>query len=200
MKLLERNPPHIIFADDDPGTLDVYAAYVKSFGWSADYAKTARDLINQVNENCGTAGRCYDALVCDVNFFDEHPENGPRITGVTAAKVIRETLPDLPVVFVTAYSSYLVRNVVNDIGGELFQKPVDFELLFARVAYLIRWSRLVTPPEIKDERRVEGINKTPNQRRRTDGGLRVPAILEEAISEVRQNRILVRSAGSDDEH
>lgn len=200
MKLLERDPPHLLFADDDPATLDIYAHYIKSLGWSADYSKTARELIAQVNHNCVEGGRCYDALICDVNFFDEHPESGPRITGVTAAKVIRETHPDLPVVFVTAYSSYLVRDVVTDIGGELFTKPVDFEQLFSRISYLIRWNRIVAPPELLNDRRKESINKTTFERRRTDSALKVPAILENAITEIREHKLLMRSAGNQGEH
>lgn len=202
MRLLEREPPHILFADDDPATLDIYAAYIKTFGWSADYVKSARELIEQVNANCAAAGRCYDALVCDVNFFDERPETGPRITGVTAAKVIRENHPDLPIVFVTAYSSYLVRDVITDLGGELFSKPVDFEQLFARVAYLIRWNRIVTPPQIPGgDRRKEPINHSDNYRRKTDSALTVPPVLENLITEVKEQKILLRtSQARDTEH
>lgn len=199
MKLLEREPPHILFADDDPATLDIYAAYIKTFNWTADYVKTARELIAQVNANCTTSGRCYDALVCDVNFFDEHPESGPRITGVTAAKVIRENHPDLPIVFVTAYSSYLVRDAVTGIGGELFTKPVDFEQLFSRIAYLIRWNRIVQPPAlVGDDRRKESINHSQYYRRKTDSALEIPPVLETLITEVREQKILMRSAAERD--
>jgi DNA-binding response OmpR family regulator len=197
MKLLEREPPHILFADDDPATLDIYAAYIKSIGWTADYVKTARDLIEQVNHNCNAGGRCYDALVCDVNFFDEDPGAGPRITGVTAAKVIRENHPDLPIVFVTAYSSYLVRDVITDLGGELFSKPVDFEQLFARVAYLIRWNRIVRTPAVQQDRRTEPINHSGYYRRKTDSALTIPPVLEHLITEVREHKVLMRNAAKD---
>lgn len=199
MKLLERNPPHVLFADDDPATLDIYAAYIKHFDWTADYSKTARELIEKVNENCGIGGRCYDALVCDVNFFDEAPDRGPRITGVTAAKVVRETHPDLPIVFVTAFSSYLVRDQVSNLG-ELYSKPVDFEQLFARIAYLIRWNRIVLPPEVTNDRRSAPINHSGNYRRKTDSALQVPPVLERMISEVREHKILMRSNAQEGEH
>lgn len=189
MKLLDRNPPHLLFADDDPATLDIYAAYIRTLGWSADYAKTARELIAKVNDNCTIGGRCYDALICDVNFWDESTDDVPRITGITAAKVVRESHPDLPVVFVTAFSSYLVRDVVKGIGGEIFQKPVDFEQLFSRIAYLIRWNRIVSPPaEVEHERRSEPINQSGYYRRRTDKALEVPPVLENLISEVRAEK------------
>lgn len=188
MKLLERQPPHLLFADDDPSTLDVYRAYIKTLNWSGDYAKTARELIEQVNANCVEGGRCYDALICDVNFFDES-EGGPRISGVTAARVIRETHPDLPVIFVTAYSSYFVRDAVQAIGrSEIFQKPVDFEKLFERIAYLIRWSRIISPPAVATERRQGGPNLSGFNRRRTDGALRIPEVLETLIAEVRDEK------------
>lgn len=189
LKLLERNPPHLLFADDDAATLDVYRAYIKTLNWSADYTRTARELIAQVNTNCVEGGRCYDALICDVNFFDS-TDDGPRITGVTAAKVIRETHPDLPVIFVTAYSSYLVRETVKEIpAAEMFEKPVDFESLFERIAYLIRWNRVISPAQVTNERRLLGRpNVSGNNRRRTDGALRIPPVLENLINQVREEK------------
>lgn len=190
MNSLHRQPPHLLFADDDQSTLDIYAAYIRTMDWTADYVKTARELINQVNINCVEGRRCFDALICDVNFFDEHPDTGPRITGVTAAKVIRESHPDLPVVFVTAYSNYLVRDAVENVGrAELFQKPVDFEQLFARIAYLIHWNRTALPPAYPDDRRIHGrFNKSGQYRRRIDVALQVPPVLEDLITEVRESK------------
>jgi DNA-binding response OmpR family regulator len=190
MKLLERQPPHLLFADDDQSTLDIYAAYIRTLEWTADYVKTARELIAQVNVNCVEGNRCFDALVCDVNFFDEHPDQGPRITGVTAAKVIRETHPDLPVVFVTGYSNYLIRDAVEHVGGaELFEKPVDFEQLFARIAYLIRWNRIALPPAFPNDRRTPGLfNQSGYYRRKSDVALEVPPVLENLITEVRETK------------
>lgn len=172
MKLLEQKPPFVLFADDDPGTLDIFRAYCRALGWQGEFVATAGEIIEAVNRNCDD-GRCYDALVADVHFFDETPAGGPRISGIAAARVVKETHPDLPIVFVSGYSSYLLRDAARDVGAEFFQKPVDFEKLFGRVAYLIRWNRVVAPPETdtQDRRPVE-----------------VPPVLKNAIDEVRAKR------------
>jgi DNA-binding response OmpR family regulator len=195
MKLLERNPPFILFADDDAATLDVFRAYTQALKWTGDFVGTAREIIAAVNQACD-AGRCYDALVCDVNYFDERPDSGPRLTGVTAARVIRQTHPDLPVVFVSGFTSHLIRGVINEVGADFYEKPVDFEVLFSRIAYLIRWSRIVQPPQYHgQERRKETINKSGQYRRRSDSAIEIPPILDTLNKEVRADRERRNQAG-----
>lgn len=186
MKLLERSRPHVLFADDDQATLDVYRAYTKALGWTGEFVATAREIIAEVNRTCGDGGHCFDALVCDVNFFDELG-GGPRITGVAAVREIRQKYPDLPVIFVSGYSSYLVRDAVRLVSADFYQKPVDFETLFGRIAYLIRWNRIVKPPDWSgDERRKRSMNTTEFRRRRSDAPIEVPPALETLINEVRE--------------
>jgi DNA-binding NtrC family response regulator len=188
MKLLERSRPHVLYADDDQGTLDVYKAFTQALGWTGDFVLTAREIIAAVNKRCCNGGPCYDALVCDVNFFDELG-GGPRITGVTAVREIRAAYPDLPVIFVSGYSSFLVRDAVKGISADFYQKPVDFETLFGRIAYLIRWNRVVKAPDWDgEERRKRSMNTSEFNRRRTDRPVEVPPALETLISEVREQK------------
>lgn len=197
MKLLERSRPHVLFADDDQGTLSVYDAYTKALGWTGEFVATAREIIAAVNRRCGSGGQCFDALVCDVNFFDES-DGGPRITGVAAVREIRRTYQDLPVIFVSGYSSYLVRDEIRGVDADFYQKPVDFETLFARIAYLIRWNRIVRPPEWDgDERRTRSMNTTEFRRRRTDATLEVPPALETLITEVRAQKAKIGQSSID---
>jgi DNA-binding response OmpR family regulator len=181
-------PPLILFADDDPATLDIFREYIFSFGWSGEYVESARGIIDAINRH-DAIGRPFDALVCDVNFLDEHPNEGPRISGVAAARAIRENHADLPIVFVTAYSSYFMKDEVVQVGGEMFQKPVNFESLFERVAYLIRWNQSAAPPAagIEDRRRAS-INRTGHRRRTTDKPIEVPKILSTANAEIRDEQ------------
>lgn len=186
MITFDDNPPYILFADDDPDTLAIFRRYVDSFGWAGEFVKTARQIVAAVNEQSADGARPFDALVCDVNYFDENPEAGPRISGVAAARAIRENHPDLPIVFVSAYSTYLIADEVNRIGGEIYQKPVDFEALFERVSWLVRWARSVRQTALPEgDRRRASINRTDHNRRKTDRVISVPEVLTETNSEIR---------------
>ena len=182
MQTFQRSP-YILFADDDESTLDIFRHYVAELGWQAEYVKTAGEIIAEINKQTGL-GRTVEALVCDVNFFSGDPNDGPRISGVAAAREIRRSNPDLPIVFVTAYSSYLIADEINGIGGEMFAKPVNFEKLFERLAYLIRLSRQGTSP-IERDRRRKGLNLTGENRRATDSRIEIPEILRTANAEIR---------------
>jgi CheY-like chemotaxis protein len=188
MKLLEAHPPRILIADDDPGTIAIFRQYVAALGWDADYCSTAREIVELVNRNCDCAAdhrRCYDAIVSDVNFFDERP-GGPRVSGVAAARAIRGANPTIPIVFVTAYNSYLVREAAAGVDAEVIEKPVDFDDLFSRVAYLIRFRRVAAIPPT--ERRQERENRTDYARRAGDRPVKIPAILETLLADVRAAR------------
>lgn len=179
-----QNPPFILFADDDLSTLDRLAIYVQQFGWEAEYVQSARAIIQAVNSH-DAAGRSFDALVCDVNFLDSHPDAGPHITGVAAARAIRENHPNLPIVFVSSYIRDRVATEISKIGAEYFDKSEHVEKIFERVAYLIRWSRATASTPGFTERRSNGINFSGNNRRRTDQPIVVPEILTTMNAEIR---------------
>lgn len=186
-------PPFILFADDDAQTLKILAKYADSLGWAYDTVKTAREIISKVNENCIAGGRCYDALVCDVNYFDENPDDGPRISGVAAARAIRENHPDLPIVFVSGYAGHLIRAEIGQVRGELFQKPVNFEALFERLAFLVHWTRSIAAPgDIPKDRRKASINRSGYQRRRSDQAVKIPEILSTTYAAAREEKHISR--------
>lgn len=189
------NPPRILFADDDEGgVLTVCRYYVEQFGWQADYVTSARQIISKINENCVEGTECYDALVCDVNYFDQNPEDGPRITGIAAVRQVQRAHPDLPVIFMTGYLSIFITDEIKKLGAEFMAKPVDYEQLFARIAYLIKWRRLTgpylerSPDEITEDRRKKSINITGHIRRSTDRVVESPVVLDAILNEVREER------------
>jgi CheY-like chemotaxis protein len=194
MKLLTQAPPHLLFADDDPATLEIYRHYCKRLSWTAEFVATAREIIAAVNLNCTAGGKCFDALIADVNFFDERP-GGPRVSGVAAARSIRENFPQLPIVFVTAYSSYLIKDAAAAVHAEIYTKPVDFERLFARIAYLVRWHRVIKPAKPTIERRTRSINASGQYRRSTDKVIELPEVLVKAMAEVREINAVKNTAG-----
>jgi DNA-binding response OmpR family regulator len=193
MKLLEQAPPHLLFADDDPATLGIYKYYCDRMSWTGEFVTTAREIISAVNMNCSNGGRCFDALIADVNFFDEKP-GGPRVSGVAAARSIREQYPQLPIVFVTAFNSYLIKDAAAAVHAEIYSKPIDFERLFARIAHLVRMHRVALAPAPGDERRSKSINTSGNFRRTTDKPIELPTVLTNAMSEVRAINEIKNSA------
>lgn len=185
MKLLEQDPPHLLFADDDPSTLEIYRHYCGRLDWTAEFVSTAREIVAAVNLNCGRGGRCFDAVIADVNYFDERPDAGPRISGVAAARSIRDSFPQLPIVFVTAYSSYFVKDAAAGVAAEVYTKPVDFERLFARIAFLVRWHRVASATASENDRRIKSINTSGHLRRSSDKVIELPEVLTNAIQEIR---------------
>lgn len=194
MKSFEQ-PPTILFADDDPGTIEVFRYYVDSFGWAGEFVSTSRDIIRAINARISEGRDPFEALVCDIHFFDENPEAGPRISGVAAARAIREHHADLPIVFVSGYSNILLTDEIEKVRGEMFQKPIDFEALFERLAYLIRWNRSIRPAaNLKENRRRASINRSGYYRRSTDQRIEVSKTLTNAAAEMRGARALNHAA------
>ena len=60
--------------------------------------------------------------------------NMPRIDGLDLLAEIKQRWSDLPVMMVTAYGDDQRRR--RELGSEFFTKPVDFDLLKARLAQL----------------------------------------------------------------
>lgn len=184
---MDNRKPFILFADSDPAVLGTFRRYCDAFGWIGDYVDTAEAIINNVNKNCAVGGRSYDALVCDINYF--RPADGPAVSNVAAVRSIRENFPELPVVFTSHHTSYWIKDEIKKVGGELFAKPVDFEHLFERIAFLVKWHwQTQTPPDIPTDRRRSAINHSGECRRKTDACIEIPEILKVTVQEMRDTR------------
>lgn len=182
--------PYILFADDDNATLQRFTRKIELLNWAADYVRTAAQIIAKVNEVGAGPGPFYDALVCDINYFKDSRE--PMISGVAAARAVRESHPDLPVIFVSSYSSYFIKDEIGKLGGELFTKPFSMETLFERISYLVKWHwAVIGATDHKPERRRAGVNTSGQVRRATDrqpDNVSIPAVLQSAVAEIRETR------------
>lgn len=178
--------PYILFADDEDSTLEIFKFYIDLYKWRADYVKTARAIITKVNDNCGNGEPCYDAIVADINYFNQE-EGLPRLTGITAAAEIRKAHLNIPIVFVSAFSGYLIKEQVREVNAEIMPKPVNPQDLFDRLAQLIKWNRIATNSEyFGNNKRINAINRTSNNRRMSDKGVTIPDVIENALSEARE--------------
>jgi hypothetical protein len=83
----------------------------RSFGWSAEYVGDADELVRRVMQSQTDRGPAFDAIVCDIGATDPGtPSN------VAAIRALRAAFPDLPVVFVTSYSGYWIKDEIATSG------------------------------------------------------------------------------------
>jgi FOG: CheY-like receiver len=178
-------PIRILFADDSDDMLSLLKFAAERRGWEGDYVSSASGIIEAVNRNCGEGQPCYNAIVADVNYFSEQP--GPRMTGITAAREVRDVHPNVPIVFITGFSNSLIREEVRRIGGaELFEKPVEIEELLDRVQELIKWIPCAYEGE---ERRQTSLNRSGQYRRATDKHIQAPETIRKVIEEEREKGV-----------
>lgn len=173
----------VIFADESSETIDMFRHIVNRLGWDGIYTSTAVALMDTVNNLFG-AGQHIDAIVADVRYKDS-------VTGITAARQIRQAMPNVPILFVTSYVTSMIKEEVRRVDGEIIKKPFDPEELFVHLSQLIYWHRLATYTNSNlthdgVERRQNSVNRTSNFRRVTDKILKTPERIKSALAEGRK--------------
>lgn len=200
----ERTPPpevvlqnvNILFADKDPEVLRAFKQTTDYLGWKGTYVTSVTGIIEAMNNqcpdpnecgiDCPARGHCYDALVSGMNFFSG---DGPRLTGITAARQIRKVRPNLPIVFVTSYVSTILKEEVRRVNAELIPKSVDIIDIFARVSQLVYWHRLTEPvPYHGHDRRKSSVYFGQERRRGTDRKVEIPEILSHTLEQVLRDK------------
>lgn len=98
------NPPRgrIIIVDDIPDNLELLKMALEMNGFEVCAALSARDLITHLLNGH------WDAILLDVNLPDE--------LGTETAKRIRSNHPEIPIAFLTAYSS---SEALKSVAGKL---------------------------------------------------------------------------------
>ncbi|MGB4824033.1 MAG: response regulator [Leuconostoc mesenteroides] len=132
-----KNCIYILVADDDKACTDLIRFVAKSRGWCVDTARNVREMVDLVNKNCKNGELCYDAIIADLHYFSDTETNLPRMTGVMGARAIREVYKDIPIIFVTGFSTYLVQEEADKVSNETMQKPFDADVLLDRVKHYI---------------------------------------------------------------
>lgn len=201
--------PFVLIADDDPDTLNVLVFLAEHKGWRVERATTARGIIERVNCHCADEGRCPDAILSDVNFFDV--QEGPRLTGITAIGQIRKRWPNIPVVFYSAFLNTAMRDLIKTLGNtEAVQKTrspwsgmaesADPVGVIERVEMMLTWGTNTTQQAASYEGPDRRKGQTdPHPRRRVgeceEGTITVPPVLEGVLAEARAVREMHALAG-----
>lgn len=174
---------HILFADNDDKSLKNLEIQAKKLRWTGEYVSSATQIINAVNINCVNSHKRYDCVVADINYWN--PDDGPRLTGITAARLIRKVRPDVPILFISEHVNSVIREEVRRIGdAEIFAKPFNIDKLFRRISQLIIWDRLTNQGlNVIEDRRHNSINRSEESRRSTDQMITVPERIQTIIQE-----------------
>lgn len=177
----------LLIADDNIDTLNLLMFKTESLGWKGTAVSSASQILESIND-CTNKGQCYDAIIADVNYYDNQP--GPRMTGITAVREIRKVMPDIPVIFITAYINSIMREEIRRVHAELVPKPFDLDFLFDRVNELVRWHRNVVPQSYTgEERRHTSFNLSHHTRRVGDRHIspspRIAAVLAQLREEAK---------------
>lgn len=182
-------PIKVLFADDNAETLRLSELMANQRGWKGTYVTSAIGIIEMVNKNC-VNDECYDCIVADVNFSNEVIKDGVRHTGITAARAVRKADLSIPIVFITGYSSSLIREEVRRVQGEIFSKPIDINLIFERVEQLIYWHRLAVNKNYDGhDRRRSSVNRSSYKRRASDQMITIPKILSDIMRNVKESKM-----------
>ena len=170
----------VLFADESHEVLAVFKHVMSRLGWQGTYVHNAVELIDAVNIMFANH-QTLDAVVADINYF-----TGPRLTGITAAREIRKAMPNVPIVFISAYVTSILKEEVRRVNAEIYRKPFDTEQLFVRLSQLIYWNRLATTSDYTGEdRRRNSVNRTLESRRATDKILTTPERIRQTLMELR---------------
>lgn len=170
---------NVLFADDDRDTLNLLKFIAGLHGWNAVDVECVEEVLNAVND-----GPRFDAIVMDINYAGQF--GVPMLTGITAAREIRKIRPNVPIVFITAYSNSIIREEIRRVNAELIPKPFNQDELFNRLTRLIYWHRAAMLNTYDGpERRTSSINRTQHRRRAADQIIQPSEILIDIIDEAR---------------
>lgn len=160
----------VLVVDDCNEDFELYKEYAHRGAIDIHFANNTRQTIDMVNHACDE-GHCYDVIVTDINFNNNIHGASPTYTGVTSAREVRRTHEDTPIIFVTGYDSFYIRDEVSKLGNTwFFSKPFDFQEVFDKIREL-------------GNIHLETCKSAPQERGRER--LKVPEVLEKIMTKVR---------------
>jgi CheY-like chemotaxis protein len=177
----------LLLADDNQATLDLLMFKSQELGWTSTQVTSASGIIQAMNDCNTEAGDCYDAIIADINFFDNNVNIGPRMTGITAIREIRKVLPDIPVVFITAYINSITKEEIRRVNAELVPKPFDLDSLYSKVNDMVKWHRASKLKQYAgEERRQTSLNLTGETRRAGDVLIKPSERVMQVLTQLRE--------------
>ena len=117
----------ILVVDDEP---DVEALFRQQFRremragrFSMDFASSGTEALQRIH---AADSESLILLLSDINM--------PGMTGLELLPRVKEMLPDLPVIMITAYGDAATMRRAKEAGADdVFGKPIDFAVLKAEI-------------------------------------------------------------------
>jgi CheY-like chemotaxis protein len=173
----------ILFAEDYEDILQSELMMAEMRGWEAIGVTTARGMIEVFNSLCAnpSGSCCIDCIVADIQFH--HSGNGPRLTGIGAVNSIRQSYPNIPVLYYSGYVNTMTLDLIRAQKSEYVEKASDPRELFDRIETVIKSGHNSGYTGV--ERRRTSINRHGYRRRVTDKPVIIPPVVEEALQVAR---------------
>jgi CheY-like chemotaxis protein len=133
---------HILIADDYPDAIDLWAIYLRAFGYEVSTAADGAEALAQAEQLRP------DVIVLDLEM--------PGISGFEAARRLRHTRAthDIPLIAATGYSHHRQLSLARDAGFDrVMVKPIDPDALVAEIEQLLdRYVGVRQPSRVARER------------------------------------------------
>lgn len=175
---------HLLIADDNRDTLEILQYRIDMQGWKGTYVTNATAIIEAMNGSPEQGH--FDGIIADVNYFSD--QLGPRLTGLTAAREVRKVRPNIPIIFITAYSNSIIREEARRVQAEVVPKPFDLDNLFSRIYHMIYFHRLGQSKRSDGtDRRMNSVNMTQHRRRSSDALIGTSSTVQSVLEDIRSN-------------
>ncbi len=137
-------PVRVLVVDDEPDITDVLSRMLQAEGWSVATAGTGAAALERAREFVP------DAVVLDVMLPDRD--------GFTVLRALRDLLPEVCVLFLTARDAVEDRVVGITVGGDDYvTKPFSLEEVLARLNGLVRRAGIARRADRPGRLRVDGL-------------------------------------------
>lgn len=118
--------------EDDPGFGYILSEYLDLQGFTVDWLTSSEAALEKLNE------AVYDLAILDIML--------PGMDGFAFARIVRQKHPDLPFIFLSAKSLKVDQLKGFRLGAyDYLTKPIDEELLVARIRALLRQNQQNSP-------------------------------------------------------
>jgi len=110
----------ILLVDDDEAVCEVIQEHLVETGHRVVAARGTTDALATLATQCGP-----DLMIIDLVMPEGQPD------GLTFANEALARLPDVPIIFLTAYYGFVARS--GPLPGAIMYKPVDLDVLTSEI-------------------------------------------------------------------
>ena len=121
MSTLSQRP--ILVVDDDPVSCELIAEILAEEGYATEFAHSPAEVLKRIPESR------YRLIVSDVCM--------PGMSGPALASQVRQTQPDVPILFVTAFPDLTTERDARELNVPILRKPFAAGILLERVRGLL---------------------------------------------------------------